>query len=301
MEGLTGDACSAGAGFRLGNTAKQVPRGSCPGGTQRYLIAFGSWLRNRPGERHLIPVAPGLFAVCNYIIHFFEEIRRIILFAAAVYSQRPGIGLFAALMLLWSADNSFAVPIYEAPQSCIGHIFNNNRPGCRTYGFYAADIPYSQWISCDFKEADNLEWIYRALENRYAFLDETLYKITGGGYSLWPGYYPYRQGLLYHKKYGKPCKIIIYISQDAADPENAFIEHNQSDDISTLSASLYGRDEQRYYPASLQRVSAWNDSQIGVGMETKAVPEPSTFALFGLAAIQILRIRRNGRNFKADN
>ena len=260
---------------------------------RRHRKTFGNWLRNRLGERYLIPVAQSLFAV-HFYNHFFEEFRRSMRFAVAAVFRKAGIIFFTGLALIVPVEKVRAVPICENKFDYAWCGIESGRADWDLYGYNMLGLPYPERAYCYFNEGDNIEWIYYALENQYAFLDDTLYRIMGGCYLLGPVCYPLWHGFRYYYCLGNRDREIIYISGNSA----ACIDNAESDDITALTAlddgaglghSLAGlcKLPGRTYPVS-ENIA-----------ETETVPEPSTITLFGLAALLILRCGRIGRKLKA--
>ncbi len=265
--------------------------GSRATGTQRYRIPFGKSLRNRLGERHFIPVAPGLFAVPIFDNPISREIRRAIRAAARCFFKRQSIILCATLILVQLADEVHAVPVYEKHFSPAWYSVESSRAGRDLYGYYSVGLPYPGWVYSNFNEGDNIEWIYDALENQYAFLDDTLYRILGGNYLLGPVCYPGWHGFRYYYWVRDTDRKTIC----AADTAIMYTEQGESGDTVTFAAR-HDRTRQGHFPSSLRDMPGWTHSRGDINADAKAIPEPSTIALFGLVALQILMIRRTAGN-----
>jgi hypothetical protein len=256
--------------------------GSHGTGKYKYPKSFGNWLRNRLGERHLIPVAPSLFAVL-----FFRNLRprnfcRSLRFAATVSFKKQCILSFIGLALFLPAEKVRAVPVYENNLNCAGYGIESSRADWDLYGYNLVGLPFPAQVYGGFNEGDNIEWIYYALENQYAFLDDTLYRITGGCYLLGSVCYPLWHGFRYYYCLGNRDREIIYISGNSA----KYIENTQSGNISAL-ATLDGGTEQGRSLADLRKITRRTYEEV-YDTDTETVPELSSLTLFGLAALRIL-------------
>jgi len=249
MEGLTKDAGSRGTG------------------TLRHLKPFGNWLRNRLGERHLIPVAPGLFAVL----------------------------FFPGLVLILPVKRVCAVPICENNLNYARYGIESSRADWDLYGYNLVGPLYTTRMCGSFNEGDNIEWIYYALENQYAFLDDTLYRITGGCYLLGSVCYPHWHGFRYYYWARDPDKEIIYISGNTTCAAAACTDNAECGDITAL-AEPYEGTERENYPARLRKIPRKIYPGSELYSNTVTVPELSTFTLFGLAAVLILRSKKSAGN-----
>lgn len=287
MEGSIKDAGSRRTEARLGE-------GLGRSGIQRCRILFGNWLRNRLGERYLIPVAPGLFAVLFFNNHSFRELSRLARFVAAIFFKKPGIIFFAVLVFVYPAGKVGAVPICDNDYGYAWYSTESCRADWDLYGYNLVGLPFPGPVCGGFNEGDNIEWIYYALENQYAFLDDTLYRITGGCYLLGPVCYPHWHGFRYYYCLGVPGREIIYISGNPA----AYIDSAEYGDITALAAPD-GGNERENYPAGLRKIPRKIYPGSELFSETETVPEPSTFILFGLAALQLLRLKKNRQGKEA--
>ena len=271
MEGLSKDAASNGTGRR------------------KYWKSSGNWLRNRLGERNLIPVALSLFAVFLFRNHLLKKFYRSIRFAATFSFKGPGIQFFVGLFLILSAEKVGAVPICENNLNCTRYSIESNRASWDLYGYNLVGLPFSARVYGSFNEGDNIEWIYYALEDQYAFLDDTLYRITGGCYFLGSVYYPLWHGFRYYYCLGDPDREIIYISGNSA----AYTNNAQSGDI-IASAALDEETGRGHSPVDLRKMPGRIYPGNGHEMDTETVPELSSLILFGLAALRILRSKKIG-------
>ena len=275
MEGLIKDVGSRGTGAR------------------RYWIPFGNLLRNRLGERYLIPVAPSLFAVRFFCAHSFEEFSRSIWFFAGFLLKRPHIIFFITLALVCPTGKVYAVPICDSNIDYAWYCIESSGADWDMSGYNLVGM-YYPWLVCgSFNEGDNVEWIYYALENQYAFLDDTLYRITGGCYLLGPVCYPHWHGFRYYYRPRVRGREIICILEDSADITTECIDNIESVDMATLTM-LYVGTGRIDSLASLRKMPGHIYPKGGHIVEAKAVPELSTFTLFGLVALQFLRFRRIG-------
>lgn len=258
----------------------------------RIWVSFGKSLRTRLGERHLIPVAHSLFAVffidrCPFRKFYLSNS------AATVKLFTSTIIFCATLVFFCPAEKIYAVPIYDRNFQVAWYNIVSSRADCDFYGYYSVGVPSSGRAFVYFNEGDNVEWIYSALDNQYAFLDDTLYRILGGNYSFGPIYYPPRHKLRHYACAPNPDTEIILLGNRTASTLNTnvniaqtggvffFVTH-QSDDL--LRDSYQSRSDILGYPSIRERCN------VGV----KAVPEPSTLMLFGMAALLILRTKRSG-------
>jgi hypothetical protein len=259
----------------------------------RIWILFGKSLRNRLGERHLIPVALSLFAVIFIHRHSFRKFCQSLSTATAKLFTKFAIIFCAALVLFCSAKKVYAVPICDRNFNAAWYNIDISRADCELYEYYSIGVPYSGRAYIYFNEGDNIEWIYSTLENQYAYLDDTLYRILGGNYSFGPMYYPPRHGFRHYACAPNPDTEIILLGNRPAAAFNANVETAQISDVFTFSTrqnddllrdSYHSRSDILGYPAIRERFD------VGV----KAVPEPSTLMLFGMAAFLILRTKRSG-------
>ena len=268
--------------------------GSHGGGTRRHRKPFGNWLRNRLGGRQPIPVALSLFAV-RFYNHFLKESYRLIQYVAALSFRIHGIKFLAGLTLICMAEQIHAVTICENNLNYARYGIESSRADWDLYGYNSVGLPFPQRAYGSFNEGDNIEWIYYALENQYAFLDDTLYRITGGCYLLGPVCYPHWHGFRYYYYARYPDREIICTSGNTADTAPVYVNNIESGDLTALSAMQSGigrgnslavlrKIPRRIYPGSVH------------DMDTEAVPELSTFTLFGLAALQILRLKKSAGN-----
>ncbi len=260
--------------------------GSHGTGRRKYWKSSGNWLRNRLGERNLIPVAPGLFAVFLFRNHLFKEFCRSIRFAAAVSFKKPCILFFVGLFLILPAEKVRAVPIRENNLNCTRYGIESSRAGWDLYGYNLVGLTCTARVYGSFNEGDNIEWIYYALENQYAFLDDTLYRITGGCYLLGSVCYPLWHGFRYYSCLGDSDREIIYISGNSA----TYIDNAQSGDVTALEA-LDGETGRGHSLADLRKMPGRTYPGNGYNQNTETVPELSSLTLFGLAALQILRLK----------
>jgi hypothetical protein len=267
MEGSSKDACSHGTG------------------TRKYWKSFGNWLRNRLGERNLIPVAPSLFAVFLFHNHFFKELCLSIRFATTIAFKKSCILFFVGLVLILPIEKVWAVPICENNLNYARYSIESSRADWDLYGYNLVGLPFPTRVYGSFNEGDNIEWIYYALENQYAFLDDTLYRITGGCYLLGSVCYPLWHGFRYYYYLGNPGREIIYISGNSA----TCIDNAQSGDINYLEA-LDGKTERGNSLAILRKMPGRTYGVV-YDTDTETVPELSSLILFGLAALQILRLK----------
>jgi hypothetical protein len=143
----------------------------------------------------------------------------------------------------------------------------------------------------NFNEGDNIEWIYEALENQYSFLDDTLYRILGGSYILGPVCYPGWHGFRYYYWVRDTCRETICIEICPSAIVAAYIDETEPIDTVTLTARK-DRIRQGLTASSLRDIPGWTHPKSGINTHTGAVPEPSTIALFGFAALQFLMIKR---------
>jgi hypothetical protein len=261
--------------------------GSRAAGTQRYRIPFGKSLRNRLGERQLIPVAPGLFAVPIFNDYIFRKVHQATRIFARCLLTKQSIFLLAVLILIKPVDKAHAVVLYQRNLSPARYSVGNSRAQRDLYGYYSLFLPYPGRVYNNFKEGDNIEWIYDALENQYEFLDDTLYRISGGNYLLGPVCYPYWHGFRYYYRARDIDRRYIC----AADTAIIYIEQGDMVNTVTLAAN-HERTWQGYSLSSLRDTSGRTYSKSGINVDVKAVPEPSTIALFGLVALKILMVRR---------
>ena len=264
--------------------------GSHGTGAKKYWKSSGNWLRNRLGERNLIPVAPSLFAVLSFRNHLLKELCRSIRFAATVSFRKSGILFFVGLIFILPVEKVGAVPIRENNFNCARYIIENSRVDWDLYGYSLVGLPCTTQVCGYFNEGDNIEWIYYALENQYAFLDDTLYRIMGGCYLLGPVCYPLWHGFRYYYYPGYPGREIIYISGKSS----AYIDNAESCDINAL-ATLDGKTERGHSLTDLRKTPA-RTYPVVYDTETETVPELSTFTLFGLAAVIILKSKKSAGN-----
>ncbi len=260
-------------------------------GTQWYRIPFGKSLRNRLGERHLIPVAPGLFAVPIFNYNIFREILRATRAVARCFLIKQSIILCAALILVRPADEAHAVTVYQKNFSPARYSVESSRAERDLYGYYSLVLPYPGRVYNNFNEGDNIEWIYDALENQYEFLDDTLYRILGGNYLLGPVCYPNWHGFRFYYRARDIERKAICAADMAADTAIIYIEQGDMVNKITL-AEHHERIGQGYSLSSLRDMHGWTYSKDGINVDAKAIPEPSTIALFGLVALKILMVRR---------
>jgi hypothetical protein len=230
---------------------------------RRYWKTFGNWLRNRLGERQPFPVAPGLFAVL----------------------------FFAGLVSILPADKVGAVPVCQNNLNCARFGIESGRADWNLYGYNLVGFNFPRPMSGGFNEGDNIEWIYHALENQYAFLDDTLYRITGGCYLLGSVCYPHWHGFRYYCWARDPDREIIYIPR-----ESAFYIDNRTFAENTVLTAPDGGNEWKHHPAGFRRIHRKIYPESELYSDTETVPEPSTFILFGLAAGVILRHRKSAGN-----
>lgn len=261
--------------------------GSRVTGTQWYRIPFGKSLRNRLGERHLIPVAPGLFAVPIFNYNIFRKVHRATRAVARCFLTKQSIILCAALILVRPADKAHAVTVHQKNFSTARYSVESSRAQRDLYGYYSVVLSYPGRVYNNFNEGDNIEWIYDALENQYEFLDDTLYRILGGNYLLGPVCYPHWHGFRYYYRARDIDRRYIC----AADTAIIYIEQGDTFNTVTLAAN-HERTGQGYSLSSLRDMPGWTYSKDGINVDAKAVPEPSTIALFGLVALKILMVRR---------
>jgi len=240
-------------------------------------------------------VAPGLFAVRFFYNHSFIGIYRAIRFAAAILLKKYGTVCFAAFTLVCLADKVRAVPICENNFGCAWYDIESSRAGRDLYGYNLVGLPYPGRAYGNFNEGDNIEWIYYALESQYAFLDDTLYRITGGSYLLGPVCYPRWHGFRYYYWVRDPGREIICAAGETTCAAAAYTDNAESGDIASLTA-LHDGTLQGHSLASLRKIPGWTYPGGGQNVDTKAIPELSTITLFGLAALQILGYRRIDRN-----
>ena len=266
--------------------------GSRSTGTRRVWNLLRNSLRNRLGERHNISVAPGLFAVRYFHRHPFKKFYRA-LAAAAILFKKPGIIFFAALLLVCTADNVRAVPIHNRNFNAAWYSVETGRAGWDLHGLSLIGYPHSGWRYGYFNEGDNIEWIYDALENQYAFLDDTLYRIMGGSYLLGSVCYPRWHGFRYYYWVPDSDIEIIIIDNQAEDQLPANIEAVESGDILTFATrqNRMGHFLNRRYD-----ITGRPYSEERIDVDAKAIPEPSAIVFFGLVAIQILRTKITGGN-----
>ncbi len=267
--------------------------GSQATGTQRYRIPLGNLLRHRLGERHFIPVALSLFAVPYFHNHTFEGVSRSISAATACFLRRPGIIFCAALVLVCLTDRAHAVPVCDRNFNTAWYNIDSSSAGWDLQGYYSVLYRAPGWTYGNFNEGDNIEWIYHALENQYSFLDDTLYRIMGGSYLLGPVCYPGWHGFRYYYWVRDKGGKSICAADMTADPATMYMEQAESGDIITFAAR-HGGTGQGHSLTNTRDIPGWTQPGGGINVDAKAIPEPSTIALFGLAALQILRIRRVG-------
>lgn len=234
---------------------------------RRYWKTFGNLLRNRLGEIRLIPVAPGLFAVL----------------------------FFAGLVLSLPAEKVEAVPIRENNLNCARFGIESSRAGWDLYGYNLVGPPFPTRICDSFNEGDNIEWIYYALENQYAFLDDTLYRITGGCYLLGSVCYPHWHGFRYYCWAWDPDRDSIDTSGKTTCAAASYIDNAESGKPTTLKA-LHERTGRGHSPAGFRKISRKIYPESELYSDAETIPEPSTFILFGLAAVLILRHRKSAGN-----
>jgi hypothetical protein len=165
--------------------------------TLNYRIAFGKSLRNRLGERYLIPVAPGLFAVSFFDNSTFRKTRQAIRDTTKDFFNMPCFILCVAFILISLTDKVHAVPICPKNFSPAWYSIESSRADRDLFGYNLVYPLYSGRAYGNFKEGDNIEWIYDALENQYSFLDDTLYRILGGNYLLGSVCFPHWHGFRY--------------------------------------------------------------------------------------------------------
>jgi hypothetical protein len=189
--------------------------------------------------------------------------------------------------LILPTEKVGAVPICEKNLNCARYGIESSRADWDLYGYNLVGPHYTMRACDSFNEGDNIEWIYYALENQYAFLDDTLYRITGGCYLLGPVCYPHWHGFRYYYCLGYPDREIIYTSEISA----ACIDNAGSGNITTLTA-LQGEAGQGNSLAGLHKRIRRIYPGDGHDPETEAVPELSSLTLFGLAALQILRLKK---------
>jgi hypothetical protein len=271
--------------------------GSHGTGARRCRILLGNLLRNRLGERYLSPVAPGLFAVLFLKNHSFGEFSRTVRFVKAIFFKRPGIIFFAILMLFCPVDKVSAVPICDSDFGYAWYGIESSRADWDMYGYNLVGQSYTGPVCGGFSEGDNIEWMYNALENQYTFLDDTIYRITGGCYLLGSVCYPLWHGFRYYWIVD-PDREIIYFSGNSTYITAASMDNIEYDDMATFTAMNIGtgRGDSLVCLRKLPRLNYPTDEYVA---ETKAVPELSTFTLFGLAVLQLLRQRRIGRDKRA--
>ncbi len=255
-------------------------------GIRKYWKSFGNWLRNRLGERNLIPVAPSLFAVLFFRDHLLRKFHRSIKFTATVSFKKRSILFFVGFFLILPAEKGRAVPIRENNLNCTLYSIESSRMVWDLYGYSMVGLPCTNRVCGSFNEGDNIEWIYYALENQYAFLDDTLYRITGGCYLLGSVCYPFWHGFRYYYCPGYPGREIIYISGKSA----ACIDNVESGDINSLEA--LDRETRRGNALTDLNKMPGQTFPVVYDTETQTVPELSSLTLFGLAALQILRLKR---------
>ena len=269
--------------------------GSLATGTRRYRIPLRNSLRNRLGERHLIPVASGLFAVPFFGHHFLYRIGREISAALATPFRSIIMIYCASLALICLADRVHAVPICDRNYNAAWCSVESSRAGRDLHGFYSVGLPYPDSAYGNFNEGDNIEWIYDALENQYAFLDDTLYRIMGGNYLLGSVCYPHWHGFQDYYYLEGPARGIIYAEDQRAGSFAVNMEQTESGDLISFAARQ-GTTGQGHSLAPLHNISGWPHNREIIDVDVKVIPEPSTIVLFGLVALQILRFKRISRN-----
>ena len=180
--------------------------------------------------------------------------------------------------------------------------------GCMNLSGYNSIIyHYPWWLDGYFKEGDNIEWIYKSLENQYSFLDNALYKLSGSNYLLGPVWAPCWHGFddFY---WAADIKHIPGIQK-----KKLLTRTIVSDKLNTVKFTQFtssGRQIQRLgnlsntYIDDIVSGDISNQFQIqninsvlvnDGGMTTQdiaAIPEPSGILLFGLMGLKILACRR---------
>jgi len=260
-------------------------------GTGRFGIASRKSLRNRLGERNFIPVAPSLFAVPFFYNHLFEKILRSIRFVVPLLFARHRIIFFAVLILVCPSGKVQAVPVYQKHFDLIWYSVQSGGACRDLYGYNCVDLPYPRRAYGNFIQADNIEWIYNDLENQYSFLDCTFYGISVGNYLLRPVYYPGRHGFRYYYRLKYPCGDITCVINVTAYIAAIYVKPRELHDTVTLTIP-FGGIGPGYPPARMRDIQVFDLPGRCTNMETKEIPELSSFMLFGFAALQILMIRR---------
>ncbi len=179
-------------------------------------------------------------------------------------------------------------------------------------GYYSFGFHYPCWQYADFKEGDNVEWIYSSLENQYSFLDDALYKLSGGNYFLgsvwapsWHGFDDvyWAAGIKRYLSGIQRKKLrIVTIGSDESD-----IVKSARTNIEVAASS-----GETYRPGNLS--AAYMEDTVSGGMSNQiqilnvnpvftnnggtitqdmaTIPEPSGIMLFGLVGLSILVRRR---------
>jgi hypothetical protein len=259
----------------------------------RIWVPFGKSLRTRLGERHLIPVAHSLFAVFFIDRHHLRKFFRSLSAAIATLPISSATIFCAALFFSCPPKTVYAVPIRDLDFQVTWYNIGSSRAGCDFYGYYSVGVPSSGWTPIYFNEGDNVEWIYSALDNQYAYLDDTLYRILGGNYSFGPIYYPPLHKLRHYVCAPNPDTEIILLGNTDAATFNANVDTAQSNGI-FLFATRQGSDLLRYSYYRSSDIFGYPTIRERYNVGVKAVPEPSTLILFGMAAFLILRTKRSG-------
>lgn len=172
-------------------------------------------------------------------------------------------------------------------------------------GYNTIVYHYPWWRDADFKEGDNIEWIYYSLENQYSFLDNALYKLSGANYLLGPVWAPRWHGF-----------DDVYWTMDLKKqvPEIKKIKlRTRTLEPEMKDYSVRGREMYRPELSMRNLSTAYQDNIISGGNTNSevrnsipfiadnsrmvsqgltSIPEPSGIILFGLVGLRILIRRR---------
>ncbi len=232
-----------------------------------------------PGEKNLIPVAPGPRAVNKFTNALPIPINTFMDFS--FIENRIEILIFAAFLFFCLNAKVKAVPVFEKNIEIESAFCNNLIEGTNSYTDYSILNRYPWWINRGVSDAVNVEWT-AAQDFKYQAVERVLYNFLGGSYE------PGSRGCPFTPRH----KFLIIVQPDNDEikvsdvlPGSIGNKHITGDIISYRA----------FYTEIIQNNYTGFNRPDNARYNMNAVPEPSSIIVFTFLAMGYLWMKkRNG-------